>query len=103
MNLALMLFLSCNGTIPKTPAQKKKEQQAELKAEVEAFNRAAKREIKREQRAWYGLPFTPVARVLMQHYTPVRWKRLQGKVVWLELYHEKHYPQNYYDQTGTEK
>lgn len=93
-----MLFLSCNGKIPKTPAQKKKEQQAELRAEVEAFNRSAKREIKQEFRKYYGLPFTRLARVLMQHYHPVRWKRLQGKVVWLELYHENLYPAHYYDK-----
>lgn len=98
MSLSLMLFLSCSGKIPKTPAQKKKEQQAELRAEVEAYNREAQREIKQEFRKYYGLPFTPLARALMQHYHPIRWKRLQGKVVWLELYHKKFYPENYYDK-----
>lgn len=94
-----MLFLSCNGQIPKTPAQKRKEKQAEIKAETEAFNRAAKREIKRELRSWAGLPRTPLARVLMRLYTPIRMKRLQNKLVWVQLYHDKHYPASYYGRT----
>ena len=96
MNLSLMLFLSCNGTIPKTPAQKRKEKLAELKREVEAFNSAAKREIKRQMRNWTGLPRTRLARTLLRLYTPIRMKRLQNKLVWVQLYYEKHYPASYY-------
>lgn len=103
MNLSCVLFLSCNGQISKTPAQKRKEKRAELKLEVEAFNRAAKREIKRQLRNWAGLPQTRLARTLMRLYTPIRLKRLQNKLVWVQLYHEKLYPENYYDRTGTEK
>ena len=103
MNLSLVLFLSCNGQIPKTPAQKRKEKRAEIKAETEAFNRAAKREIKNELRSWAGLPCTRLSRILMSLYTPMRLKLLQNRLVWMQLYHEKLYPENYYDQTGTEK
>lgn len=98
MNLSCVLFLSCNGQFPKTPAQKRKEKQAELKREVEAFNNAAKLEIKQQLRNWTGLPRTRLARTLMRLYTPIRLKRLQNKLVWAELYHEKLYPRNYYVQ-----
>ena len=95
MNLALKLFLSCNGKIKKSPAVEKKEKQAAEQAEIEAFNRKAKSEQRELRLLWYGLPPTRAANKLLSWFTPKYIQR--KKLIWKELYKGNHYPENYYE------